>query len=355
LNLEFAQGGLAMVYRTKDVAEQAGVSVATVSRVLNKARYVDAETRRRVLEVAEKLKYHRNAHARSLAKRKSDLVGLIISEIANPYYAEMIRSFEAATLKRRLEVLLCNTEYGPDRIVAAARRMIENKVQGVAVMTSVMAPEYIEEFAANKIAVATVAPLTPHRWVSCIEIDYSSGVRLAIDHLQKLGHTCFAFVSGPLNVPSAVALRQAVVKTAAARGLTSFPIMEGNHHVAGGVAAAQTLLAGKVFPTAILCGNDLTAIGVINGMELAGVKVPLDVSVVGCDDIYFAHLARPPLTTIRISREKLGELAFETVMRLVKSKGKDPETVTLPTEFVERNSTAVVARPSAKSVERQSA
>lgn len=334
-----------MVYRTKDVAERAGVSVATVSRVLNNARYVDSETRRRVLEVAEKLKYHRNAHARSLAKRKSDLIGLIISEIANPYYPELIRSFEAATLKRKLEVLLCNTEYGPDRIEAAARRMIENKVQGVAVMTSVMAPEHIEEFAANRIAVATVAPLAPHRWVSCINIDYSSGVRLAIDHLQNHGHSRFAFVSGPEIVPSAAALRQAVVKAVGARGLSSFQIVEGNHHVDGGVAAARTLLEGKVFPTAILCGNDLTAIGVINGMEAAGLKVPRDVSIVGCDDIYFAHLARPPLTTIRISRDKLGELAFETVMRLVRSKGKQAETVTLPTEFIERSSTAATPPP----------
>ena len=122
----------------RDVAQVAGVSKATVSRVLNKARYVDPETRKHVLEAARQLNYYQNVHARRLARGRSDLFGLVISEIANPFFPEVIRGFEAAALERGLEVLLCNTEYGPERIQAAVRKMIENKVRAAAVMTSVM-------------------------------------------------------------------------------------------------------------------------------------------------------------------------------------------------------------------------
>jgi len=340
-----------MVYRTKDVAKRAGVSVATVSRVLNNARYVDAKTRQRVLAVARKLKYYRNAHARRLANRRSELVGLIVSEIANPYYPEVIRSFEAATLRRHLEVLLYNTEYGPDRIEASVQKMIENKVQGVAALTSVIGTDHIKEFAASRMPVVAIDHGQPERWVSCIRTDYARGVRQAVDRLIKIGHSRFAFVSGPPGIPSARALREAVKNVLRSRKLGPVLILEGNHRVDGGFAAAAGLLAAKPRPTAVICGNDLTALGVINGLEAAGRGVPGDFSVVGCDDIYFAHLARPPLTTIRIPRDKLGELALETLMRLSKSKSHQGETVSLPTEFVERESTGQASR--ARSVLKQ--
>ena len=155
-----------------DVAKVAEVSKATVSRVLNKARYVDPETRKRVLEAAHQLNYYQNVHARRLARGRSDLFGLVISEIANPFFPELIRGFEAAALDRGLEVLLCNTEYGPERIQAAVRKMIENKVRAAAVMTSVMDAAHISELASHQIATVLLDQACPERYVSCIRIDY---------------------------------------------------------------------------------------------------------------------------------------------------------------------------------------
>lgn len=331
-----------MAYRLRDVAQRAGVSKATVSRVLNNARYVDPETRQRVLEVARQLKYYQNVHARRLAKRRSDLFGLIVSEIANPFFPEVIRGFEAAALERGFDVLLCNTEYGPERIEAAVRKMIENKVRGAAIMTSVMDRGHISELASHHISTVILDQGSPGRFVSSIRIDYSGGVSQAIDHLLELGHRRFAFVAGPGNIRSALTFREAFIKALERRQITPFQVLEGNHKVDGGAAAARALLGGPNLPTAILCGNDLTAIGVMNALEGAGVQVPQDVSVVGFDDIYFAHLARPALTTIRLSREGLGRLAFEALEKTLRSKRRMGALYSCEAVLIARDSTGPV-------------
>ena len=331
-----------MAYRMSDVAERAGVSKATVSRVLNNGRFIDPETRQRVLEVARQLRYYQNVHARRLAHGRSDLFGLIISEIANPFFPEVMRGFEAAALAKGFEVVLCNTEYGPDRIDAAVRKMIENKVRGAAVMTSVMDAEHIKELVSHDIATVLLDQRRSERYLSSIRIDYAGAVSQAFEHLWELGHRRFAFIAGPGNIGSAQNFRQAVLETFAARRVQLCRVLEGNHKVDGGSAAALTLLEAPSPPTAILCGNDLTAIGVMGAVESVGLSVAEDVSVVGFDDIYFAHLARPALTTIRLSREDLGRLAFEALDKTLHSRRKAGRLYTCETELVVRRSTGPV-------------
>ena len=328
-----------MAYRMSDVAQRAGVSKATVSRVLNNGKFIDPETRQRVLDVARQLRYYQNVHARRLAHGRSDLFGLIISEIANPFFPEVMRGFEEAALKKGFEILLCNTEYGPERIDAAVRKMIENKVRGTAVMTSVMDEEHIQELVSHDIATVLLDQGCSERYLSSIRIDYAGGVSQVVDHLWELGHRRFAFIAGPGNIRSAQNFRQAVSETFEARHIVLGQILEGNHKVDGGTAAAFTLLEEPSLPTAILCGNDLTAIGVMSAFESAGVGVPKDVSVVGFDDVYFAHLARPALTTIRLSREELGRLAFEALDATLHAKRKLGALYTCETELVVRRST----------------
>jgi DNA-binding LacI/PurR family transcriptional regulator len=328
-----------MAYRMSDVAEHAGVSKATVSRVLNNRKFINPETRQRVLEVARQLKYYQNVHARRLAHGRSDLFGLIISEIANPFFPEVMRGFEEAALAKGFEVLLCNTEYGPERIDAAVRKMIENNVRGAAVMTSVMDGEHISELVSHDIATVLLDQERSERYLSSIRIDYAGAVSQAIDHLWKLGHRRFAFIAGPGNIRSAQNFRQAVLEAFENSRLELCRILEGNHKVDGGAAAALALLEEPGLPTAILCGNDLTAIGAMGALESAGVSVPRDVSVVGFDDIYFAHLARPALTTIRLSRGELGRLAFEALDKTLHSRRKLGALYTCETELVVRSST----------------
>ena len=141
-----------MANRMREVADRAGVSVTTVSHVLNRTRFVSPETRKRVQQAIRELRFYKDAHARRLASGRSDFFGLIVSDITNPFFPELIRGFESAALGRRFDTLLCDTNYDPRRAESGVRMMIENKVRGVAIMTSELAPHLIEDLTANHVA-----------------------------------------------------------------------------------------------------------------------------------------------------------------------------------------------------------
>lgn len=323
----------------KDVAKRAGVSITTVSHVLNRTRRVSPETRQRVLEAIRELNYYKDAHARRLARGRSDFFGLIVSDIGNPFFPELIKAFENAALEKGFDLLLCNTNYQPERTEAAVRKMIENKVRGVAVMTSELGESLAEDLAANHVAVIFLDLGSVRKYMSNIRVDYSQGISEAIDHLHSLGHKEYAFIAGPQTLRSAVARRNAFIDALTHWGLPSDRTVEGNHKVDGGMRAARTLLAESPLPTAILCSNDLTAIGTMKALAEAGVRVPEDVSVVGFDDIDFARLAYPPLTTVNLSRDRLGKLAFEALHKMLRSKRREGAEYVVESHLVIRQST----------------
>ncbi len=328
-----------MMSRMADVARKAGVSVTTVSHVVNKTRHVAPQTRHRVLALIRELNYYKDAHARHLARGRSDFFGLIVSDIGNPFFPEVIKSFETAALEKGFDLLLCNTNYTPARTEAAVRKMIENKVRGVAVMTSELATALGEELAARQVAVVFLDLGPVQKYMSNIRVDYSQGIYQAINHLHSLGHQDFAFIAGPQTLRSAVTRRKAFIDALHQWDLPSHRTLEGNHKVDGGMHAVEVLLAHPLFPTAILCSNDLTAIGALKALAEAGVRVPEDVSVVGFDDIDFARLAHPPLTTVNLSRQCLGKLAFDALHTILKSKRREGAEYVVETQLVIRQST----------------
>jgi DNA-binding LacI/PurR family transcriptional regulator len=336
----------------KDVAERVGVSVATVSHVLNNTRFVAPATRQRVLDVIRELNYYQNVHARRLARGTSDVFALIISDIENPFYPELIKSFEKHAVERGLDLLLCPTNYSADRIAGAVRKAIENKVRGVAVMTSQAGPEVAEELTAHQVPVVflDLGGLGPY--MSNVRVDYSRGAGQAVDHLCELGHREIAFIAGPEARRSAAKYRRAIVEALKRRGVEPSRIVEGNQNVDGGVTGVRVLLEEKSLPTAILCSNDLTAIGAISALQNAGLRVPEDVSVVGSDDILFARLAQPPLTTVRLPREVLGKLAFEALEKMLRSKQRKGAEYVLETELVVRRSSGRARQGSAFELKR---
>ena len=187
-----------MPYRIRDVAQQAGVSKSTVSRVFNRSNLVDAETRRRVLETARKLDYHPNASAKQLARGgRSDFFGLLISDIENPVFPEMIKGFETAAAANGFDLFLCTTDYHAERAQAAVRKMIENGVRGVAIMTSSLTEQIAIPLAARDIPVVMLDLQETRRHISSIAIDYSKGVSESMEHLAQLGHKQVAFLAGP--------------------------------------------------------------------------------------------------------------------------------------------------------------
>jgi LacI family transcriptional regulator len=300
---------------------------------------VAEETRRRVLQVVNELNYRRDPNARRLAGGRSDLFGLIVSEIANPFFADVIRGFEVAAMGRGFDVVLCHTEYQPRRVEDAVRKMVENKVRGVAILTSMFDTALTAQLAADIIPAVLLGSGEAGPGISQIEFG-SHGLTEAIDHLLELGHQHIAFVSGPENVISAVRIRDLFLKSMAERGRYPCRVTHSNYKLDGGMSAVRALLAERPFPTAIVCGNDLIALGVISALEEAGISVPEDISVVGHDDILLARLARPPLTTVQVPQERLGKLAFEALQKMLRTKRGAGKRYVLETNLVVRKSTA---------------
>jgi len=328
-----------VIHGIRDVAERAGVSKATVSRVLNKAPYVDSKTRQRVLDAARELNYYRNAYARRLARGGSDFFGLLISDIENPVFPELIKSFETAAAEKGFDLLLCTTNYDEDRTRAAIRKMIENRVRGVAVMTSGVGAESVGELTAHQVPVVSLDLGPASKQVSNIEINYATGIGQAVDHLLSLGHRRFGFVAGLEPRRSAARYRQAVVQAFAERGFPSPRLAECDQTTEGGAAAARTLIGEPDFPTAVLCINDLAAVGVICALKEAGLDVPAKVSVVGCEDIYLARLVHPPLTTVKLDRKSVGKMAFDVLKQMLRSRQRKGTESVLDTRLVVRQST----------------
>ncbi len=331
-----------MAHTMREVARRAGVSLATVSRVLNDTEYISEDTRRRVLEVVREFNYFKNVHARRLATGRSDIFGLVISEIANPYFPEIIRGYQATAWSRGYDVLICNTEYDQDRSKAVMRKLRESGVRGVAVMTSSVGQSMAHELIAAGIPLVFSNYDAVGKLVSNVCIEYEHGINKAIEHVVELGHRRCAVIAGPAENYTAVRIKNALVSGLTARGMKPVCVLESNYRVDGGASAVREVLARPEIPTVIFCGNDLIAMGAMSVLEDSGVSVPGNVSVIGIDDIFFSCLARPPLTTISVPREQLGIKAFEALERMLKVKRHKGITYRLETDLVVRKSTALV-------------
>jgi len=195
-----------MGYTMREVAKRAGVSPATVSRVLNKTQYIAPETEQRVREVVRELNYHQNVHARRLATGRSNMFGLVISEITNPYFPEIIRGFQAAAWDRGFDVLLCNTEYRHERASSAVRKLIESDVCGIAIMTSSLDQSATTELTAAGVGLVFCNLGPAGKLVSNIWIDYQRGIAQAIEHVVSIGHRWTAVIAGPEDNRTAITI-----------------------------------------------------------------------------------------------------------------------------------------------------
>lgn len=325
----------------KDVAREAGVSTATVSHVINNTRFVSDDVRARVLQAIEQCRYYPNAHARSLASGNSRILGLVISDIANPFFPELVKSIETAAFERGYEVMLTNTNYDAERASHYVRRFIERKVAGVALMTSELDKKLIEDLARREVPVVFLDLGKPGTNMSNLRVDYETGIEEAILHLVALGHRKIAFIGGPEHLRSAQRRLEAF-KNAKKQLFAGEPelIYHGNFKIEGGRRAADEILTAGELPTAVLAANDLMALGAISEFRRAGLEVPRDVSIVGFDNIAFAALANPSLTTVSLPRNELGRRAVEALMETMANRGQQGVEITIPTHLVIGNSTA---------------
>jgi LacI family transcriptional regulator len=293
------------------VARHANVSIATVSRTINHIPTVDQKMAKRVWDAIRELGYFPNTQARALVSGRSRLLGLIISEITNPFFPELIQSFEDVAVEHGYELLIGSTSHDPDRMSLVIRRMLERKVDGVAVMTFGIEEPLLQQMAEREIPLVFIDVGPDRPGISILKVDYHHGIRQGVQHLAALGHRDIAFVSGPLRLHSAHSRLAAFEHAAKECGisLNMENIIEGDHTMEGGMRAADQLLALGNLPTGIMCSNDMTAIGVLHRMHRAGLRVPDDFSIIGFDDIHMAEMMIPPLTSIQMSRLQLARAA----------------------------------------------
>lgn len=325
------------------VAERARVSIATVSRTINGIPTVGPELAKRVWKSIEELDYYPNTQARGLVSGRSRLLGLVISEITNPFFPELIQGFEEIAVENGYEILIGSTNYDPHRMNLVIRRMLERKVEGVAVMTFGIEEPLLQQLAERHIPLALIDFDLPSPLVSTLRVDYGAGIRQAVHHLAALGHRQITFISGPRTLHSAKA-RMETFRTAAKEARFSAKnarVTEANHTLEGGMLAFERLQARGELPTAIICSNDMTAIGVMRSAYSTGLKVPRDLSIIGFDDIRFAQFTTPPLTTVQMSRVDLARSAFRALREHSNGLAKSaPREYAIPTRLIVRQSTA---------------
>jgi LacI family transcriptional regulator len=332
----------------REIAKRARVSTATVSRTVNGITTVNPTLAKRVWKVVHELGYYPNTQARALVSGRSRIFGLIVSEIVNPFFPEIVQGFETIAVQHNYEILLTSTVHDPKRMETSVRRMIERRVDGVAVMTFGMEDLLLEDLKIRNVPLVfvDVGPARPR--VSNIRIDYLHGIRQAVQHLAALRHERIAFITGPHQLKSAMARQTAFLKSMEEIGLgvNAGLIVEGDHTLEGGMKALAELLKEKIRPTAVLCSNDMTAIGVMRQSYEEKISIPRDLSVVGFDDIRLAQFILPPLTTIRMSQEELARLAFKALLTDVERGTPAPNgsEYALQTSLVLRESTAMAPK-----------
>jgi DNA-binding LacI/PurR family transcriptional regulator len=326
----------------RTVAALAKVSIATVSRTINASPAVSERLTKRVWQAIEQLNYFPNTHARSLVSGRSRILGIIVENITNPFFPELIQSFEEIAVAHGYEILVSSSNSDPAVLTNCVRRMLERKVEGVAVLTFGEEEPVLDQLVHHDVPMVLAEFRLDDPKASTILLDYTTGIRAAINHLAGLGHKKIAFLAGPRKLHSAVT-RENDYRTAmdeAELPIQKKWIIECDHTLKGGVVGFGQLQALAARPTAILCSNDMTAIGVLRAAYMEGLRVPQDVSVVGLDDIDFAEFTLPPLTTIRLSRADLARAAFDA-LRL---QAEEPTNPAIQREFLV--STSLVLRGS---------
>ena len=328
----------------REVAESAGVSYATVSHVINNTRLVSQETRNRVLAAMESLNYRPNALARSLRQGKTNTLGLVLPDSANPFFAEISRSIEDEAFKKGYSVFLCNTELDTQRELFYVDVLSKKQVDGIIFVAAGDQADSLEFLVGRNMPVVMVDRNVPNVEIDAVLTDNQLGGYLATCHLLELGHRRIACISGPSSItPSAermIGYRKALEE--AGVGYDERLILRGDYHAQSGMEITHSILKMNPRPTAIFALNDLMALGALRAAAEAGCSVPGDLAVVGYDDLEIARFANPPLTTIAQPKKEIGVKAIELLVDRISQKGRPPSRLVLPPELIVRRSTQPV-------------
>ncbi|WP_059040517.1 LacI family DNA-binding transcriptional regulator [Paenibacillus rubinfantis] len=340
-----------------DIAKEANVSVATVSRVLNNTAPVKKETRERINELISKYQFQPNALARSLSKKETGMIGIILPDITNPFFPEVLSGFDLEARKRGYTYFLCDTvSASVDSAEQYVREsqylnaLAEKQVDGIVMMggrVDLAKPDtqLIEEVVeiGKRLPVLLVNGRLSKSGLNRVAVDERHGAELAAQHLIELGHRDIAIVGGYHQMSNTQQRTSAFMKKMEQTGhkVRKEWVIHGGFSVASGTGFMNQLLQLPQRPTAIFCLNDLVAIGVLKAAVRAGLRVPEDLSIIGYDDIPFASNSIPELTTVSLRTQELGRTAGEVLHQMI-TRTKVNKTTLLKPELVIRESTAAL-------------
>jgi DNA-binding LacI/PurR family transcriptional regulator len=322
-----------------EIAKAAGVSHSTVSRALRHSSLVGAETSARILRLAQEMGYVPSAIGRGLAMQSTRTIGLVVTTIADPFVAEIVRGVEEQAMDRGYSLFLCQSGAQPQREVAAVRALHENRVAGVIVTSSRVGERYLPLLEQMRVPIVLINNERAGQYGRFVAMDDVHGGRLATEYLLGLGHRRIAYISGWPEAKSSRDRLRGYSEALHGRGLAIDRnlVSAGTGRMDGGHEAMPVLLRWRPRPTAVFCYNDMTAVGALKALREAGVPVPAQVSVIGFDDIALAAYTTPPLTTIAQPKYEMGQLAMGMLLDLL-SKVEQVQNVILQGELVVRGS-----------------
>ena len=329
----------------RDVAQRAGVSVATVSRVMNTPTRVSPETRSRVEAAMSDLRFTPSAAARSINTGRTQTVAALLPTLANSTFARFADGLEARLGAFGYSLVVATTGEDPETELAKARQMLNIGAEAIIVTGASQTEEFRSFVARHTVPTVSVSLFQEDAWLPTIGYDNQKAVIQALDHLRQLGHRHIAVVYGPKENNDRTRVRLETLKQAeaAAGGTLSFRFVETQFSVQGGAEAAAHLLDQRGSETAVLAFTDVLASGVINGLHSKGLRVPQDFSVVGMEDLPSSASLYPPLTTVHLPVRRMGEQAAEALAQWL-DHGIRPDHQELPTELAARSSSVVLSR-----------
>ncbi|MBO8141473.1 MAG: LacI family DNA-binding transcriptional regulator [Firmicutes bacterium] len=311
-----------------DVAREAGVSLATVSRVLNNSPHVKESTRLRVQETIERLGYEPNLLASALMTKRTGMLALLVPDISNPFFSEVAWGVEDAAAKLGYNCVICNV--GDDtRKQAAYTSVLRRKgIDGIIFATAAHDDRLVVNLGKRGYPITLMARDVPAAAVNRVLVDDRFGAALAARHLLELGHRRLAMISEPARIHSSRERSRGFTAAVRAAGLEPVMVQADGSDIGAGYRASRELLAKAPRPTGIFCANDLLAIGVLQAAAEAGLKVPGDLSVVGFDGTTLAQVASPPLTTVVQPIRQMGQTAVQLLVDSLQN-GTSPRRVVL--------------------------
>jgi len=329
----------------KDVAARAGVSTATVSRVINGTALVSDAVRERVESAARELGYIPNGVARALSSRQTRTIGAVVPTIENDGFARTVFALQKTLQQAGRTLLLANSDYDPEIELAAVTRLMSQGIDGLMLVGGEHHPQLLAQLERQLIPVVEAWTLAPA--AASVGFDNAQAASVLTDYLLDLGHRCVAIVAGrPEHNDRAAARVLGIRESLQRRGLAVQAewLTEQPYRILEGRRAARQLLSGPDRPSAVICGNDQLAFGVLVEAKALGIEVPQDVSVTGFGDSDYAEFLAPPLTTMHVPAEEIGRLAAAYLLRRIAGEPVE-QTGTVAVSLIVRATTAPPARP----------